>query len=150
MSQGQVAPQGNGLAVAALVTGILGVLVGWIPCVGWVIGTLLAVLAIIFGFVGKSKASQGAPHGGLAIAGLATGFLALIISIGVPLAGTVFFARAVQEQGGFQGIIEKAKEDAQRQMDEADRQMQEQQKAMELQIEQDKKAAEPPEKKENP
>lgn len=145
MSQGyQTAPQGNGLAVAALVLGILGVLVSWIPCVGWVLGLLLAVLAIIFGFVGKGKASQGAPHGGVAIAGLVCGFLALIISVGVPVVGGLFFAKTVQQQGGFEGIMQKAQQDAQRQMDEATRQMEEQQKAMELQFDEAKKAVESP------
>ena len=147
MSQGyQTTPQGNGLAVAALVLGILGVLVSWIPCVGWVLGLLLAVLAIIFGFVGKGKASQGAPHGGVAIAGLACGFLAMVISIGIPLAGALIVGKAVQEQGGFQGIIEKAQQEAQKQMDESARQMEEQQKAMELQFDETKKAIEPPTK----
>ena len=145
MSQGyQTAPQGNGLAVAALVLGILGVLVSWIPCVGWVLGLLLAILAIIFGFVGKGKASQGAPYGGVAIAGLASGFLALIISVGMPLVLSMIAKKAIDQQGGFQGIMEKAKEDAQRQMDEATRQMEQQQKGMELQIDEGKKAVESP------
>ena len=147
MSQGyQTAPQGNGLAVAALIVGILGVLVSWIPCVGWVLGLLLAVLAIIFGFVGKGNASRGAPYGGVAIAGLACGFLALIISIGIPLAGALIVGKAVQQQGGFQGMIEKVQEEAQRQMDETARQAEEQQQAMELQIDEGKKDTESPEK----
>lgn len=162
MSQGyQTAPQGNGLAVTALVLGILGVLVSWIPCVGWVLGLLFAVLAIIFGFVGKSKASQGAPYGGVAIAGLATGFLALIIAIGVPLWIFVVAKGEIDKQGGIQGIMEKAKDEAQKQMDESQRQMEvqlkqqkqmeddgqrqkeEQLKQMELQIETHKQSDEP-------
>ena len=147
MSQSyQTTPQGNGLAVAALVLGILGVLVSWIPCVGWVLGLLLAVLAIIFGFVGKGKASQGAPHGGVAIAGLATGFLALIIAIGVPLWIFVVAKGEIDKQGGIKGIVEKAQQEAQKQMDEAGRQMEEQQKGMEIQIDEGKKAIEAPTK----
>jgi hypothetical protein len=151
MSQGyQTTQQGNGLAVAALVLGIIGVLVSWIPCVGTILGILLAVLAIIFGFVGKSKANQGAPHGGLAIAGLAAGFLALIVSIGIPLVGLAIVGTAVhdqvQQQGGFEGMMKQAQEEGQRQMDDAARQAEEQQKSMELQIDDAKKATEPPAK----
>lgn len=56
MSQGQVAPQGNGIAVAGLVLGLIGLLLavatGWIPCVGLMLPLIPTVLAIIFGFVG--------------------------------------------------------------------------------------------------
>jgi uncharacterized protein DUF4190 len=69
--------RGNGLAVAALVCGIVGLL-----CLGFILGPL----AIIFGGVGISKANQGADHKGLAIAGLVLGivdvaFLILFIAV---------------------------------------------------------------------
>ncbi|MYW02720.1 DUF4190 domain-containing protein [Streptomyces sp. SID3343] len=69
--------RGNGLAVAALVCGIVGLL-----CFGFILGPL----AIIFGGVGISKANQGADHKGLAIAGLVLGivdvaFLLIFIAV---------------------------------------------------------------------
>jgi hypothetical protein len=60
------APQGNGLAIAALVCGIVGIL-----------------LAIIFGGIGLSRANRGAPHRGLAMAGLVLGVIDIIIFIAV-------------------------------------------------------------------
>jgi hypothetical protein len=67
----------NGLAVAALVCGIVGLL-----CFGFILGPL----AIIFGGVGMSRANQGADHKGLAVAGLVLGivdvaFLVLFIAV---------------------------------------------------------------------
>ncbi len=78
---------GNGMAVAGLVLGILGLVLCFIP----VFGQILAVLGIIFGAVGMSKANKiGGKGKGLATAGLATGLLGLI-------AGIVIFALALQE-----------------------------------------------------
>jgi hypothetical protein len=75
----------NGIAVAALVCGIVSVVVGWIPVL-FAIGAVLAVLAIIFGIVGLRRARSSGRRRGLAITGLVTG------SIGVPVAvlGLVF------------------------------------------------------------
>jgi hypothetical protein len=64
------------MAVAALVCGIVG-LVLFFSVWG---GIILGVLAVVFGAVGRSKAKQGAPNGGLAIAGLVLGILALVSS----------------------------------------------------------------------
>ena len=49
--------QGNGLAVAGMVCGIVGVVLFWIPVLSWI----LAILAIIFGGVGIAKGNSGAP-----------------------------------------------------------------------------------------
>jgi Domain of unknown function (DUF4190) len=73
-------PRTNGLSVASLVLGILGVY----PL--WVIGP---ILALIFGFVGKSQIdrSHGAQKGrGMAIAGIILGFVGAAISVGVIIA----------------------------------------------------------------
>lgn len=60
---------GNGLAIASLVCGIVGLLIFWI---------ILSPLAIIFGGVGLSKANKGAKYKGLAIAGLVLGIVGII------------------------------------------------------------------------
>lgn len=71
----------NGLGVTALVLGLLGMLFGLIPILG-VIAFPLGVFAIIFGFVGMRRASKGqADNKGMAIAGLITGVLAVILAI---------------------------------------------------------------------
>ena len=79
--------QTNGLAVAALVLGILSLLSFFTVVPPFIMGAL----AVIFGFVGMSKAKQGAPNKGLAIAGLICGvagiaatiaFIALVVTAG--------------------------------------------------------------------
>jgi hypothetical protein len=62
--------QGNGLAVAGLVCGIVGLLF---------FSVVLGPLAIIFGGVGWSKANHGAPHRGMAIAAVVFGILDLVV-----------------------------------------------------------------------
>lgn len=71
--------QSNGMAIAALVLGLTGltlsVMVGWIPIVGFFFTVPLTVLAIIFGFNGRSLAIRGASHRSSAVAGLICGFV---------------------------------------------------------------------------
>lgn len=72
--------QGNGLAVAGLVLGILGVLFGFIPFVGVFMAILLGALGAIFGAVGLSRSKQPYRGGrGMAIAGLVLGIIAIIL-----------------------------------------------------------------------
>ncbi|MGH9022804.1 MAG: hypothetical protein ACRDV9_06860 [Acidimicrobiia bacterium] len=71
---------GNGLAVAALVLGIGGLLFG-LPMFLFPIAGTLGVLGVIFGAIGRSRSKKGAPYGGLALAGLITGILALVLSL---------------------------------------------------------------------
>ncbi|MEO9138426.1 MAG: DUF4190 domain-containing protein [Jatrophihabitans sp.] len=66
------APQqqpGNGLAIAGMVCGIIGLLIFWI---------VLSPLAIIFGGIGWSRANNGAKYKGQAIAGVVLGVIGII------------------------------------------------------------------------
>jgi Domain of unknown function (DUF4190) len=78
----------SGIAVAALVLGIISIplcLLTWID-------TIVAILAIVFGAVGIAKTKHGQARGrGLAVGGLATGVVGLLASIAV-LVGFVLFA----------------------------------------------------------
>jgi uncharacterized membrane protein len=68
----------NGLAIPALVLGILAVVLFW-TVLG---GILLGVLALVFGILGMRRARRdGAPHRGLSVAGAVLGALALIGSL---------------------------------------------------------------------
>jgi len=71
--------QTNGLATASLVLSIVGIVVGW--CLFLVPN----VLGIVFGHMALSRARNGAPGHGQAVAGLAVGygFLALVALGGV-------------------------------------------------------------------
>jgi lysylphosphatidylglycerol synthetase-like protein (DUF2156 family) len=69
---------GNGLAVTALVLGIIGIVVSWIPFVSWIVGAL----AIIFGAVGMSTANKRGGIGkGMAVAGLVLGVITIAIGV---------------------------------------------------------------------
>jgi uncharacterized membrane protein AbrB (regulator of aidB expression) len=70
-------PVTNGLATAALVCGIVALVLFWTV---W-LGLILGVLAVVFGAVGRSRAAQGAPNKAQATAGLWLGIAALLVSI---------------------------------------------------------------------
>lgn len=69
--------QGNGIATAGLVCGIIAVVLCWVPVIGWI----LAILGIVFGGVGMSRASKGAPNKGQAVAGVVLGIVSLLLYI---------------------------------------------------------------------
>ncbi|GLZ54107.1 DUF4190 domain-containing protein [Actinomycetospora sp. NBRC 106378] len=82
----------NGMGVAALVFGILALLLIWLP----VAGLILGLLAIIFGVIGRGRVrKQQATNGGVALTGLILGVLTfllnLLLTIAVLLFGFAFF-----------------------------------------------------------
>jgi hypothetical protein len=70
-------PPGNGMGVAGFVTGLLGLLLFWIP----VLGIVLALLGVCLGGAGISSGKRRGASTGLAIAGLVLGLVALIPTI---------------------------------------------------------------------
>jgi hypothetical protein len=65
----------NGVAVGGMVTGIVGLVFGWVPVVGFVLGAL----AVILSGVGIRNANvKNASGRGMAVAGLVCGILAVI------------------------------------------------------------------------
>jgi hypothetical protein len=78
----------NGLGIAALVLGILS-LPGILTIV---LGIILGLLAVIFGFIGQGRAKRGeATNYGMAIAGAVTGAIGLLVSVGFIAFGLSFF-----------------------------------------------------------
>lgn len=87
-------PAGSGLAVTALIIGILSLLVGFIPFIG-LIGVVGGIIALILGLVGRGKAKRGqAAGGGMALAGAIIGVIAMLVAIGTTVA-LVSFGRNV-------------------------------------------------------
>ena len=77
---GHEPPPSNGIAVAAMVCGIIAALIAWIPLL--VIGGLiLAILAVVFGIQGLKRARTSERGRGFAIAGLVTGVVGLLLSV---------------------------------------------------------------------
>ena len=74
------AQPGNGMAIAALVTGIVSLALCWVPFVG----PICAILAVVFGGVGISKAGQtGGTGKGMAIAGLVLGIVFFLVGVAI-------------------------------------------------------------------
>jgi uncharacterized protein DUF4190 len=63
---------GNGLAIAGLVCGLVGLL--FLPIV-------LGPLAIVFGAIGLSRANRGAGHKGMSIAAIVLGIADLVVMV---------------------------------------------------------------------
>ena len=96
--------RGNGLAVAALVLGIIGVLSGLIPLLfffAWVLG----VLAFVFGWLGRTAVKRDPSRSGRgqAIAGVILGAIAVVLGVvGIVIVAGVFSSvnRALREATG--------------------------------------------------
>lgn len=81
-------PHTNGMAVASLVLGLIGIL--FLPCRG--IGLITSVLAIIFGVISSRsiKSSRGTETGsGMAIAGLVLGIVSVALAVLVILLAAI-------------------------------------------------------------
>ncbi|MFG2750368.1 DUF4352 domain-containing protein [Streptomyces xanthophaeus] len=88
----QTAPATNGLAIAALVLGILGVLAGVTPFLFWS-GAILGLTGLGLGIGALVKARNGAPRKGMAIVGVVLG----VLSLGATVAGFFITAAFVKE-----------------------------------------------------
>ena len=62
--------QSNGIGTAGFVLALIGLFLGWIPILGWIVWTL----GFIFSFIGVFKTPRG-----LAIAGLAISLIGIIL-----------------------------------------------------------------------
>ncbi|WP_258174923.1 MmpS family transport accessory protein [Actinopolyspora mortivallis] len=78
---GSAAAPKNGMGITALVLGIVGILLAWIPIIGF-LGFVLGILAIIFGVIAVVRAHKGtATNMVMSYIGLAAGVVALVVSI---------------------------------------------------------------------
>ena len=74
-------PQSNGIAVAAGIVGIVSAVVGLIPFFGFV-AIFSGVVAIILGIIGLQRANRmGGTSRGMAITGIITGAVAIVVPI---------------------------------------------------------------------
>jgi hypothetical protein len=87
----------NILSIISLIVGIvsfLGICVSWlIPIAGPICLGLLAIGAIVTGFIGMSQAKKNMEKGrGMAIAGLVLGILALLVACALGIVSAIFGA----------------------------------------------------------
>ena len=83
----------NGLGVASLVIAIIAVF----TCASVVLGIILGIVAVVIGFAGRGRVKRGeADNGGIAIAGIVLGFVAIVASI----AFIVIWVAVFKEVGG--------------------------------------------------
>lgn len=109
-SGGHSGPKKNGLGVASLVLGVLS-LVSWF----FLIGGLFGLIAIVLGIIGRGRAKRGeADNGGVALAGIITGALGLLLTILVIAGVAALFGSGefsnltdcLSEAGGDQAAID--------------------------------------------
>jgi hypothetical protein len=69
----------NGMGITSMVLGILSIC---LFCLYGVVGIILGTLALIFGILGRKRAQRGeATNGGMALAGIITGSIGLVIGL---------------------------------------------------------------------
>jgi hypothetical protein len=80
-SSAPVAGRNDGMALAALIIGILSLLIAWIPVVG-ILAAIGGLIALILGFVARGRIKRNATGGnGMAMTGIVTGAIALVVGI---------------------------------------------------------------------
>lgn len=108
MTYAPVRPPGNGMAVASLVLGIVSLA---LFCI-WYIALPSAILAIIFGVVGRARANAGASGRGMATAGLILGCVSIGIIV-LFIAGALAFLGFAGKE--FADLAQQAAQQAQSQ-----------------------------------
>ncbi len=106
---------GSGLAITALVLGILGLITSFV-----LIGGVLGLIALILGFIASGRAKRGQARGrGMAITGIVLGVLSVIIAIVIVVVGASFLNSdsgknlrdCVSKAGDDQAQVQKCQDD---------------------------------------
>ncbi len=99
----------KGMAVASLVLGILGILTSF-----FLLGGLLGLVALILGFVALGKIKKGEADGrGMAIGGIITGAIALLLTVLIVATVGAFFADKKDELSNLSDCLNNAQGNAQ-------------------------------------
>jgi len=98
-------PPRNGFGIAALVLGLLALVLCW-TIVG---GVVFGILAVIFGLLGRARAKRGeATNGGVSLTGVVLGIIGLLVAIGLVVLGASLmntpagqnYTQCLQQSGG--------------------------------------------------
>ena len=71
----------NGLAIAGMVLGIVGLVLAFIPCVGWILGIILGIVDAALSGIGLASANKSGSGKGMAVSGLILSILAIVVAI---------------------------------------------------------------------
>jgi membrane-bound ClpP family serine protease len=100
----------NGIGTAALVLGVIGLVLAVL-----VLGGLLGIVAVILGIVGLGRVRRGeANNRGVAIGGIVTGALAILLAGIIVAAGAAFWSENKDEIDNFRDCVDQAESDAAR------------------------------------
>ncbi|MDD9205083.1 DUF4190 domain-containing protein, partial [Georgenia sp. 10Sc9-8] len=100
----------NGLGIAALVVGIVSLLVAWLPFIG-LISVLGGVVGIVLGAMGLKRVGRGeATNRGTAVAGIVVSVVAILLAIAATVFGSYWISQVMPELFGeeFQQCVESA------------------------------------------
>lgn len=103
------APAGNGIAIAALVVGIVAFVTGWVP----ILGLLLGIAAVVLGVIGLKKAAGK----GMSIAGLVTGAIGALTSLVFGIFWILAIVAAGSSIGAASTILQDEASQSQKQID---------------------------------
>ena len=100
----------NGLGTAALVLGIIGIVLAVL-----VLGGVLGIVAVVLGIVALGRVRRGeANNRGVAIAGIVTGAVAVVIAGIIVAAGAAFWSENEDEINDLQDCLQEAEDDQSR------------------------------------
>ena len=93
------------MAVAALILGILSVVLSWIPVAGWIMCLIMGVIAIVLGALGRTRQPD---KKGMAVAGMILGIIGVVFSVVWLLIAVACTAAGVEfmEEGGLDALEE--------------------------------------------
>lgn len=82
----------KGMAIAALVLGIVALIFAFIPLLGAFVAIPVGIVAIVLGILARGRAKRTGTGGGLAMGGLITGIIGIVVALlwGLFLAGWVW------------------------------------------------------------
>lgn len=103
----------NGMAITALVLGVVALITVWLPP----LAIVLALVAIVVGFLGMKKSAESGGRG-LALGGIITGGLALVVSIILLVLTALVFNAAEDEIDNWDEEWEQELEDLNQQLEE--------------------------------
>jgi hypothetical protein len=96
----------NGLALAALIVGLVSLGIAWIPFVG-LLGVMGGLVALLLGTFGRGRARRIANGAGLALGGIITGVLAILLGIATTVLPLLFFQGMVGDFEAVDACIER-------------------------------------------